>query len=577
MTTLPVADTAQTRAWLRAMLGARRLRVLTAVVVLVAASVSALALPATLGRIVDAVVGARADLLPLLIGIVAGAGILHGLLAALGRLLVSRIGEEMLAELRFSVVSRLLRLPSGVVEKAGRGDLVARAAGDARVVGDVVTSLLPAFAGAAFSIVITLIGLGAIDPRFALAALAAVPVQFIATRHYLHRARPAYLAARDAQGDRSRRMLESVDAADTVRAMGVSSARDGHIDEAAATVVERELRATRISVAFWNQLNVAELVGLAAVLAMGFALVRSGATTIGGATAAALYFHALFGPIGAVLGGFDELQKASAALSRMVGVLTLAQRPERLVRAERSPAEVTLEDVDFGYDKGFHLRGVCFSVPAGGTTALVGASGAGKSTIAALVLGALQPASGRLRLGGISPSEAGRPLPRVGLAGQEPHVFACTLAENLRLASPEAGDEELREVLSRLDAWHWVDRLPDGMNTVIGTGGHGLTVVEAQQLALARLLLHDPDILVLDEATAAAGGDRSLDRAVAQVTAGRTTLTIAHRLDQAERADHVVVLDDGRVVEQGSHEDLLAAGGPYTRIWEAWSRGRTPA
>ncbi|HMR47821.1 MAG TPA: ABC transporter ATP-binding protein [Arachnia sp.] len=573
MTALPVADTTQTRAWLRTMLGARRLRVLAAVVVLVAASVSALALPATLGRIVDAVAGADTGRLPLLIGIVAGAGILHALLAALGRLLVSRLGEEMLAELRFSVVARLLRLPSGVVEKAGRGDLVARAAGDARVVGDVVTSLLPAFAGAAFSIVVTLIGLGAIDPRFALAALAAAPVQFLATRRYLRRARPAYLAARDAQGDRSQRMLESVDAAATIRAMDASSARDRHIDEAATTVVERELRATRISVAFWNQLNVAELVGLAAVLATGFALVGSGATTIGGATAAALYFHALFGPIGAVLGGIDELQKASAALSRMVGVLTLTERPERLVRAERSPVEVALEDVGFGYEQGFRLHGVRFAIPAGSTTALVGASGAGKSTIAALVLGALPPASGRLLLGGVSPSETGCALPRVGLAGQEPHVFAGTLAENLRLARPEAGDEELREVLSRLDARHWVDRLPDGLDTVVGAGGHGLTVVEAQQLALARLLLHDPDVLVLDEATAAAGGDRSLDRAVAQVTAGRTTLTIAHRLDQAERADHIVVLDDGRVVEQGTHDDLVAAGGPYTRIWEAWSRG----
>lgn len=573
---LPVAGPTETRSWLRTMLRPRRPRVLLALVVLSLASVAGLALPATLGRIVDTVISRELGVLPLLIGVLAGAGILHGILVALGRLLVSRLGEELLAELRFDVVSRLLRLPSAVVEKAGRGDLVSRAASDARVVGDVVTGLLPAFAGAAFSIIVTLIGLGAIDPWFTLAAAAALPVHVVAARRYLRRARPAYLAARESQGTRSQRMLEAMDAADTVRAMRASEQRNAHVDEAAAEVVEHELRATRIGVAFWNQLNVAELVGLAAVLAAGYVLVRSGATTIGGATAAALYFHALFGPIGAVLGGIDELQKASAALSRMVGVLTLPEQPERRVRNERGPVEVSLEGIDFGYDEGFRLSAVGFTVPAGGTVALVGASGAGKSTIAALLLGAHEPQAGHLRVGSVSPTDPTTPMPRIGLAGQEPHVFACTVAENLRLARPDADDAELRAALERMDALSWVDRLPDGIDTVVGSGGHALTLMEAQQLALTRLVLHDPDVLVLDEATAAAGGDRSLDRAVTQAIQGRTTLTIAHRLDQAERADLVVVLDSGRVVEQGPHEELVAAGGPYTRIWEAWSRSDRP-
>jgi len=573
MTAIPVADPRTTRRLLAGLLGRRRWRVAAAGLATCSAAVAGLVLPATLGRIVDAVISADAGALPLLIAVIAAAGLAHGLLAALGRLLVAQLGEDVLAELRHSVLARLLRLPIATVERAGRGDLVSRASGDARVVGDVVTNLLPMVVGSIFTVAITLVGMSALHPSFALAALAAVPVQALATRRYLRLGRPAYLAARDAQGERSQRLLEAVDAADAIRAMRVSDDRVRYVDDAAAEVVTREVYATGVSIAFWNKLNLAELVGLSAVLAVGFLLVGSGDTTIGGATAAALYFHALFGPVGAVLGGVDELQRASAALSRMAGVLSLPERPTRLARAERRAVELAVDHVSFAYDHGFHLDRVTFRLAPGATGALVGASGAGKSTIAALVLGTLTPDAGRVEFDGVSPTGDSRPLPRVGVAGQEPHTFACSLAENLRLAKPAAGTDELRDALAAVGAQGWVDRLPDGLATVVGAGGHALAVVEEQQLALARLLLHDPDVLVLDEATAAAGGERSLDRAVASSSTSRTTLTIAHRLDQAEHADHVVVLDQGRVVEQGTHSELVAAAGHYTRIWEAWSRG----
>jgi ATP-binding cassette subfamily C protein len=571
VTPLPTAEPAETRRALGALLRTRWAPLVLAALTLCAASVSALALPAALGFIVDAVVGGDPEVLPFLIALLLGAGLLSAVLTGLGRLLVARLGEGVLAQLREQVVARLLHLPSIVVERAGRGDLVSRAASDARVVGDVVSGVLPAFASAGFSVAVTIIGLGAIDLRFALAALAAVPVQVLATRHYLKHARPTYLAAREAEGERSRRVLESIDAASTVRAMGVAVEREEHVDEAARDAVRRELRAARVSVGLWNRLNIAELIGLGAVLAVGFALTQSGAATVGGATAAALYFHALFGPIGTVLGSIDELQKASAALARMTGVLQLPERSRPPVREDRSPAGVELDGVRFAYGEGFAVTDVSFSVPPGSTAAVVGASGAGKSTVAALVLGTLDADAGAVRLGAHD-----GPLPRIGLAGQEPHVFAGTLAEDLQLARPEATDDELLAALEAVGAAGWAQHLPHGLDTVIGAGGHALTVVESQQLALARLLLHDPDVLVLDEATAAAGGTSSLDSAVARVAAGRTTLTIAHRLDQAARADLVIVMADGRVVEQGRHDELVALGGSYARLWEAWSRPDDP-
>jgi len=570
---IPVADSAQTRALLGRMLSVRRLRLVTAGLALSAAAAAGLAVPAALGRIVDAVIGKDAGVLPVLIAIVVGAGVLHAGLTALGRLLVARLGESVLAELRQDVVSRLLRLPSRLVEHAGRGELVARAAGDARVVADVVNAVLPAFASAAFAVVVTVLGLTAINPWFAVAALMAVPVQAIALRRFLRRARPAYLAAREAQGERSQLTLESIDAGDTVRAMQVADAREERVDQAARAAVELEMRAVRVSVGFWNQLNVAEFAGLGAVLTAGFLLVGADIVTVGSATAAALYFHALFGPVGMVLGGIDELQKAAAALARMAGVLASPARPPVVQREERGAAEIELRGVGFGYEAGFRLSDVTMTIPTGATAALVGASGAGKSTVAALVLGALEPEAGSVRVGGLQPGETGSvPVPRVGLAGQEPHIFAASLADNLRLARPGATENEILAALTALDADSLAVTLPDGLDTVVGAGGHALSVVEEQQVALARLLLHDPDVLVLDEATAAAGGSDALDRAVARVSAGRTTLTIAHRLDQAERADLVFVLQDGRVVEHGTHAQLVAAGGVYARLWEAWTR-----
>lgn len=568
VTALPVAEPAETRRTLGGLLRARWLPLTLAALTLCAASIAALALPAALGFMVDAVVDGNHGALALLAMVLLGAGLLNAALTGLGRLQVARLGEGILAHLREHVVSRLLHLPSIVVERAGRGDLVSRAASDARVVGDVVASVLPAFAGAAFSVVVTVVGLGVIDPRFALAALAAVPVQVLATRHYLKRARPAYLAAREAEGERSRRVLESIDAAATVQAMGVAVDREEYVDEAAKTAVKREVAAARVSVGLWNRLNVAELIGLSAVLTVGFALTASGEATVGGATAAALYFHALFGPIGLVLGSIDELQKASAALARMTGVLLLPERARPAVRDGRSPARVELDHVHFAYGEGFAVSDVSFTVPAGRTAAIVGTSGAGKSTVAALVLGTLDADAGLVRIG--EPDEL---LPRIGLAGQEPHVFSGSLAENLRLARPSASDDVILEALAEVGGSGWVELLPLGLDTVVGAGGHALTVVESQQLALARLLLHDPDVLVLDEATAAAGGATSLDRAVARVAEGRTTLTIAHRLDQAARADVVIVMVDGKIVEQGAHAELVKRGGSYARLWAAWSHG----
>ncbi|MFD8443004.1 ABC transporter ATP-binding protein [Streptomyces globisporus] len=605
---LPIATPARTRAALRTLIRPDRGLALTGLGILVGATVVGLLVQPLLGRIVDIVADGRpAGDLTLPVVLLVAVAVVQGLTTMLGLTRIARLGETVLARLRERFVERALNLPADRLERAGAGDLTARVTGDVARVAEAVRSALPEMARSVLAILLTLGALALLDVRFLLAALLAVPVQLLTARWYVRRALTLYADQRVANGAQQQQLLETIGGAVTVRGHRLEEQHTERSAGRSRKAVDLTMRSVNLVLGFYGRLHIAEYIGLAAVLIAGFWLVRDGAVSIGTATAAALYFHSLFGPVNAALVLLDDAQSAAAGLARLVGVTDLAEQPEPEAgkpeagkptagkpeagkaapasvprqRIASSEAAVTVHAVSHAYGPGRPvLHEVSLTLEPGEHVALVGTSGAGKSTLARIVAGVQQPTAGTVTSpagGGSAPAGAGEHP--VVLVTQEVHVFTGSLAEDLRLARPEATDADLRAALATVHALDWAEALPDGLGTVVGEGGHRLDPARAQQLALARLVLADPALAVLDEATAEAGsaGARVLERSAEAALDGRTALVVAHRLTQAVAADRVVVLEAGRVVESGPHDELRDADGPYAALWRAWSGSRTAA
>ena len=573
---LPIATPRETRRAMWRLLARRPGRLAVTIFVLLAASCCGLAAPAILGVMVN-IAASGGDVMSLLwlaIGLLVAGG-LGALLGVLGQNLLARICEEALAGLREEVFAAAVRKPLAQLEKAGIGDVVARVSGDVEAVSEAISGVLPAFTSAAFTIGVTLLGLGVIDWRFAVAVLIAAPLQIFTLRWFLKRTAPIYRTVRITEANRTEQIIETVHGSPSVLALGLGSRHADLVAAASKENIGHSLRGVGFLTRFYNRLNLAELIGLSAVLVVGFWLHAEGAVTIGAATAAALYFYRLFDPIGLVLGQFDELQKAAAGLGRMFGLTMTAGPSPATATSAATDAGIVLDNVTFAYPgQRPALKGVSLTVRPGERIAIVGTSGAGKTTLAKVIMGLEHPHSGTAWVGGLD-SAAAAPADlhsRIAMVSQEVHVFSGTLAEDLRLAKPDASAAELSRALEAVGA-AWTDMLDDGLETPVGAGGHQLTPEQAQQLALARLMLKDPPIAVLDEATAEAGTGSAtmLDEAAEAALAGRTSVVIAHRLSQAASADTVVVMEHGQIIESGPHEQLLATGGRYAMLWEAWN------
>jgi putative ABC transport system ATP-binding protein len=499
-------------------------------------------------------------------------------------------GEQALYDLRARLIAHIHRLSLADHNEERRGALVARVTSDIETLTeffqwgglawllDGPLMLLVAAVMLAYNWILALVA-------FAVAAPLAIVLRLV-QRHLV----TAYERARERNGEMLAAVTEVVTGAETIRAYDAGATLGADVEQAITMRADAQIRANRIGAFLFPSGEVFSVLTVAAVIVVGVVLGPASGLTAGAMIGFVFLTYRFLEPIAEFTEVLDQTQTAVAGLRRVLGVLDLPVGPPPPLEPRPlppGPLDIDIRDVTFAYPtRGLEetvdeavLRHVTAHLPAGQQVALVGATGSGKTTLGRLIARLADPTFGEICLGGVPLRYVSNEdlRSRLVVVSQEPFLFNTSIAANIGFARPGTSIDDMEEVVRRLELDEWVAAMPDGLLSGVGERGDELSAGERQLVALLRAGVADPDVLVLDEATSSVDAltEVRISRALTHLAEGRTTIAIAHRLSTAARADRVLVLDRGALVEDGSHEELVAAGGVYARLFDAWMAATT--